>query len=91
MPIKLKIIKIPSEGEYSFYQTNNGLIISDRIFDNRRHISVSHKKRKPTTDEVLAIRYHLAENIKYMAEVYPPEDEYLKQHKTTRHLWEIVL
>jgi hypothetical protein len=72
-----------------FYETKNGLTIIHSNDDGKQHISISHRKRLPTYQEMKELRYQLCPEIKYMAEIFPPENEFVNIQKNTRHLWEI--
>lgn len=51
------------------------------------HISISHKKRLPTWDEVKEARTLAPDNMT-MAMILPPESEYVNIHNFCFHLWE---
>lgn len=54
------------------------------------HMSISHKSRLPTWDEVVAARYALIPDGAVMAMLLPPKAEYIDMHKFTFHLWQTV-
>jgi hypothetical protein len=53
------------------------------------HLSIAHKHRYPTWDEVADVRYALCPDDVTMALLLPPPGEYLNVHEYTFHLWEI--
>jgi hypothetical protein len=53
------------------------------------HLSISHRARLPSWDEVADARYELVPDDVTMALLLPPPGEYLNVHKTTLHLWQI--
>lgn len=68
----------------------------------RWHLSLSHRSnilspangaplsgRLPTYDELKGARYDLLPDEIYAAEIFPPREEFVNLHPTTRHLWEV--
>jgi hypothetical protein len=63
----------------------------------RWHMSISHRTnehppkpgRYPTWDEIKDARYRLMPGDITVAQLLPPEDEWVNAHETTFHLWEI--
>ncbi len=53
------------------------------------HLSISHKSRYPTWDEIAHARYELIPNEVTMAMLLPPTEEYVNLHQNTFHLWEV--
>jgi hypothetical protein len=53
------------------------------------HLSIAHKHRYPTWDEIADVRYALCPEDVTMAMLLPPPGEYLNVHEFTFHLWEI--
>lgn len=53
------------------------------------HLSISHRDRYPTWDEVADARYLLVPEDVTMALLLPPPEQYLNVHETTLHLWQI--
>ena len=55
----------------------------------RWHLSISGKDFLPSYKEVKAARYKFLPDVPYMAEIFPPESEFVNVHPYCRHLWEI--
>lgn len=63
----------------------------------RWHLSISHRTnerppkpgRYPTWDEIKDARYRFMPGDITVAQILPPEDEFVNAHATTFHLWEI--
>lgn len=55
----------------------------------RWHISIAHKQRYPTWDEIKAARYELVPHDVTMAMILPPPSEYVNLHSNCFHLHEI--
>lgn len=63
----------------------------------RWHLSISHRTsehppkpgRYPTWDEIKDARYRFMPGDIYVAQILPPEDEFVNVHATTFHLWQI--
>jgi hypothetical protein len=53
------------------------------------HLSIAHKHRYPTWDEIADVRYALCPEHVTMALLLPPPEKYLNLHEYTFHLWEI--
>jgi len=52
------------------------------------HISISHRSRYPTWDEIKYVRYKLGPSNKTMIIVLPPKQTYVNVHPNCFHLWE---
>ena len=53
------------------------------------HLSVSHRNRYPTWDEMKAIRYTLLPDEKTFAILFPPMAQYVNVHRNCFHLHEV--
>lgn len=53
------------------------------------HLSISHKNRLPTYEELKDARYRFCPDVKYMAQIFPPKEEFVNIHPYCLHLWEI--
>ena len=53
------------------------------------HLSISHKTRYPTWDEIFSARYFFIPDVIPMAMMLPPKEEYVDLHPNCFHLWEI--
>lgn len=53
------------------------------------HISIAHRHRYPTWDEIADVRYELVPEEVTMALLLPPPDEYVNAHEHCFHLWQI--
>ena len=52
-----------------------------------KHLSISHPKRYPIWDEILAARYEFFFETDDVAQVLPPKSEYVNVSKNCFHLW----
>jgi len=76
---------IPKEGLFTF-----GVLRMIVTIDNGKwHFSVSTHNRLPKYAEMKALRYSLCPKDNYMAEIFPPEDEFINLQEFTRHMFEI--
>ena len=66
--------------------------------DGLLHLSISHRVdlngrpvpgRNPTWEEIREARYLFCPNEITMAMLLPPQEDYVNQHETTFHLWEV--
>lgn len=55
----------------------------------RWHLSMSHRSRYPSWDEMADARYRFIPNRAQMAMLAPPREEFVNVHDTTLHLWEV--
>jgi hypothetical protein len=61
----------------------------ERERDGKRwiHISVSHRDRIPTWDELRHVKDWMIGKDKLAIQVLPPDDQYVNIHPRTLHLW----
>ena len=59
------------------------------IDDGDHHISISTANALPSYKEMKKIRYLFCPDEIYMAEIFPPSDEFINLHEFTRHLYQI--
>ena len=67
----------------------NTILVLESQDADRHHISLSHKKRLPTWDEVKIVREKLCDNTKFYVMVLPPSKYYVNLHEYCFHLWEV--
>ncbi len=84
MPIKVPIVDF-SEGVHR----EGELIVIVSKDDEYWHLSISHKDRYPTFDEIRDARYKYIPDEVTMAMLFPPKAEYVNVHPNCFHLWEI--
>jgi hypothetical protein len=53
------------------------------------HLSVSRADGLPSYNEMKQVRYQFLPDNIYMAEIFPPKDEFVNLHPFVRHLWQI--
>ena len=53
------------------------------------HLSISHRHRYPTWDEIKFARYEFLPGSKTIAMILPPTNEYVNLHQNCFHLHEI--
>lgn len=73
-------------GIYLFGECNAVVTIENGCY----HISISHPERLPTYDELKEARYKFAPDFVYMAQIFPPMDEFVNLHPFCLHLYEIA-
>lgn len=56
----------------------------------RLHMSISHKNRYPTWDEIKEAREHFLPMGKYFVMAFPPPDAFVDFHPNCFHLWECL-
>jgi len=61
--------------------------VYDETMETWRHVSFSCKKRYPTWDELLAVRYEFFPPEAEVIQVFPPQVEYVNLHPFTLHMW----
>lgn len=63
-------------------------VVSQDGPDKRWHISISHAHRYPTYHEIKSARYELIPDEVYMAQIFPPREEFVNVHPNCFHLHE---
>lgn len=53
------------------------------------HLSMSCRDRLPTYDELKAARYKYLAGCRYVAQIFPPPEEFVNVHPYCIHLWEL--
>ena len=53
------------------------------------HLSISTRSAMPSYKELKAARYKYCPDDVYMAEIFPPKEEFVNLHQFTRHLFQI--
>jgi hypothetical protein len=53
------------------------------------HLSMSCPDRLPTYEEMKEIRYKYLPTVAYMAQIFPPLEEFVNVHPFTLHLWQV--
>ena len=69
-----------------FKKGENKILVS--IDDGLWHLSISHKDRYPTWDEIKSAREEHLPMDKTFAMYFPPSEEYVNLHQNCFHLWE---
>ena len=59
------------------------------IDDDKWHLSISIKDAQPSYKEIKDARYKYIPNDVYMAQIFPPKEEFVNFHPYCHHLWEI--
>jgi hypothetical protein len=63
-------------------------VLVDHVTDVGWHISISHRYRYPSWDEIKIARYTLCPKDITMVMYLPPEDEFVNVHERCFHLYE---
>lgn len=66
-----------------------GLRIIITIDNGAWHLSASCADRMPSYAELKYLRYQMLPDNIYMAEIFPPKDEFVNINPNVRHLWQI--
>lgn len=53
------------------------------------HLSIAHRRRYPTWDEIADARYEFCPHDITMAMLLPPPEQYVNLHEYTFHVWQI--
>ena len=77
------------EYKAGIYKTNSGCVIIVSIDGGKWHLSISHKDRSPTYDEIKEARYAMLPDDIYMAQIFPPKSEFVNLHTNCHHLWQL--
>lgn len=81
-------IKLIVDKDHKIYKFGECQVILS-IDHGMHHLSISHANRLPTYDELKHVRYTLLKHVKYMAQIFPPTNEFVNVHPYCLHLWEI--
>ena len=54
------------------------------------HLSIAHRRRYPTWDEIADARYEFVPNDVMMAMLLPPMEQYVNLNEHVFHLWQIA-
>ncbi len=73
-------------GIYNF----QGCAVIVTIENGGYHMSISHAQRLPTYEELKAARYKFCPDYCYMAQIFPPQDEFINVHPYCLHVYEIA-
>ena len=66
------------------------MLVLRSIDAGRLHLSISHKHRYPTWDEIKRMREKYLPMDKFFVMVFPPRKHYVNCHPFCFHLWEIL-
>ena len=103
-PVELPSIMEELDGTQEAYRTGSGCsVICGREPAKRApagiwlppnelllwHISISHRHRLPTWDEIADVRYALVPDDVTMAMLLPPSNQYVNEHEFCMHCWQI--
>jgi hypothetical protein len=69
--------------------TLNGCSVIVGIENGLWHLSIAHKNRYPSYDEIKQARYKFVPDNVTMAMLFPPKDQFVNVHPNCFHLWEI--
>lgn len=57
--------------------------------DKAWHLSISTPSASPSYKEIKAARYKYLPDGIYMAQIFPPKDEFINLHPYCHHLWQV--
>lgn len=81
--------KIEILGEVAQHYQVGGCSVIHSVEDGMNHISLSNPHRLPTYEEMKTARYKICPDVKYMAQIFPPESEFVNVHPNCLHLYEL--
>lgn len=81
------VIGLP--GTEVYREMKRGFTLFKSIENGLVHCSISHPKRWPTWDELKFIRYNFMRECRYVAQILPPENEFVNIHNNCFHLYEL--
>lgn len=85
--MKIIPIKSPIPNSQAFHLGECQVIVT--IDRGKWHLSISHRHRYPTWDEIKFARYEFLPDAKTIAMILPPRNEYVNFHPNCFHLHEI--
>jgi hypothetical protein len=68
-----------------------GLRVIISIDAGNWHLSASCADRMPSYTELKYLRYQMLPDNIYMAEIFPPKDEFVNINPNVRHLWQVEI
>ena len=71
------------------YHRDGELLISVAIEGGDYHLCISCADRLPTYEELKEARYKYCPNDCYMAQIFPPKEEFVNVNPYCLHLWEV--
>lgn len=95
MPPFMDVPLYEESDEYGYYSTgafrvgDMALIVSHSEEEGGWHLSMSHKNKLPTYEEMKDFRYKFLPNGINVCEIFPPRERFVNIHKFCRHLWEM--
>lgn len=76
-----------NNGVFCFNWSNTELIVMVSDGGGWDHVSVSHKKRCPTWDEMCRVKDIFFDPDECVMQLHPPISEYVNNHPTCLHMW----
>ena len=73
----------------SVWKSNTGIVAILSIDAGLEHLSISHKDRLPTYEEMKEARYQLMSQNINVAQIFPPKENFINVHDYCLHLWEL--
>jgi hypothetical protein len=73
--------------EGTFIMDRCRIIVS--IDGGKWHLSISKHNASPSYKEIKEARYKFMPNDIYVAQIFPPKEEFVNIHPYCHHLWEI--
>ncbi len=81
----MKKNNVMKEGIFKMGRCN--IIVS--IDDGKWHLSISTPRAQPSYAEIKEDRYKFLPNDIYMAQIFPPKEEFVNLHPYCHHLFEL--
>jgi hypothetical protein len=75
--------------EFVYEGKFRGCILYVTRDDGLLHLSISRKDRLPSYDELKAARYQFMADVPYVAQLFPPQEDFVNVHEHCLHLWEL--
>ena len=90
MKFEEKKIKIPGLPDVKVYfEKSRELSVLLSVEDGLLHLSISHRERYPTWDEIKEARYQLCPDNVVMGMFLPPKEYYVNLDPNCFHLYEV--
>lgn len=72
---------------YTYYNWKGFDVIIDQY--NGYHLTLCGRGKLPTYEDLKTARYKFLPNDCYMAEIFPPKEEFINIHKYARQLYQV--
>lgn len=87
---RIKYVKVKDTpfGEFWTYGKSKIRVLHS-IDGGKHHISLSYANKLPSYEEMKEARYQICPDVGYMAQIFPPKNEFVNLHEYTLQIWEL--